>query len=114
MSYGAKSHSNLDSKKSLSFLCFFPGQLIFPVRDALYANQGGTTKKVLKAITLINSDHWGIPAYHFLSFLFFQFCTRYCSFLQSLMFVLPDLLLMNYSASCILQGSMSVSMNKRQ
>jgi len=27
-------------------------------------------KKVLKAITLINSDHRGIPAYHFLSFLF--------------------------------------------
>lgn len=36
----------------------------------MYANQGGTTKKVLKVITLINSDHWGIPTYRFLSFLF--------------------------------------------
>lgn len=46
MSYSAEGHSVLDRKKSLSFLCgFFPGQLILPVRGALYANQGGTTKK---------------------------------------------------------------------
>lgn len=33
----------------LLFLFFFPGQMLFPVRDALYANQGDTTrKKVLK------------------------------------------------------------------
>lgn len=73
--------SHLSQEKSLSFLCFFfffslPRQLIFPVRDALHTNQGGTTKKkkiVLKAIAQINSDHWGIPAYIFSSFFFFFF-----------------------------------------
>lgn len=38
--------------KILFLLVFFflsPGQMLFPVRDALYANQGDTTrKKVLK------------------------------------------------------------------
>lgn len=71
MSYGAERHFTVGSKNPYpSCFFFFPGQMLFPVRDVLYANQGGTTrKKVLKAIILINSAHWGIPAYH-LSFLF--------------------------------------------
>lgn len=57
----------------LFFFFSLPRQLIFPVRDALHTNQGGTTKKkiVLKAIAQINSDHWGIPAYIFSSFIYF-------------------------------------------
>ncbi|KAL2308666.1 hypothetical protein Nmel_001725 [Mimus melanotis] len=99
----------------LLVLFFFPGQMLFPFRDALYANQGDTTsKKVLKAITLVNSVHWGIPAYH-LSFLFsvlYKILLCMCFF--AVFNVCPaDLLLMNYSA-CILQGSMSVFRNKRQ
>lgn len=35
----------LAEKILILLVCFFQGQLIFPVRDALFANQGGTTKK---------------------------------------------------------------------
>lgn len=52
MSYGAERHFTLASKNPFPSCFFFflsPGQMLFPVRDALYANQGDTTrKKVLK------------------------------------------------------------------
>lgn len=105
-------------QKSLSFLVFFffPGQMIFPVRDVSYANQGGTTrKKALKAITPINSAHWGIPAYH-LSFLFsVLYKIVLCLCFLTVFNVCPARpLAYELQCACILQGSVSVCTNKRQ
>lgn len=105
--------------KILILVLFFPGQLIFPVRDALYANRGGTTEKK-KSPESNHTHNLRPPGNSCLSvfvFSLFQFCTRYffaCSFLQSLMFVLLDLLVMNNSASCILQGSLPAYTSTRQ
>lgn len=95
---------------------FFPGQMIFPVRDVLYANQGGTTrKKALKAITPINSAHWGIPVYH-LSFLFsVLYKIVLCLCFLTVFNVCPARpLAYELQCACILQVSVSVCTNKRQ
>lgn len=120
MSYCAKSHPTFHRKNpypSCAFFFFFLFQDSWYFQSEMLCIQTKVVpqkkKIVLKATAQINSDHWGIPAYIFSSFIFFfKFCPRYllsCYFLQPLMFIPPD-----FSSSCVLYSSMSMCVNKRQ